>query len=129
MLAVAKIFLLVGAFVGLLVGSVSGQVVDGHPDHGPEHSDPSMEDCCEGESQDAAGCEASDCDDDGHECPDHPGEHHHHHKCHCSSPTLFSDAHVLQRLGVASQKRSLLDIEVLLAPDSPVLSDDKPPLI
>lgn len=124
----AKIFLLVGAFVGLLVGAVSGKMTGYSGLHDSETHSEAVQDCCKDAHSSDFDCDAP-CPQDQQECPDHPGEHHHHHSCTCGSPHLFAGGPVAHRVAVPDQKRSPIEVERQLVPDSPVLSEDKPPLI
>ena len=128
MFPVARFFLLVGAFAGLLVGAVSGNMTgDPHSQAMDAHST-SVGDCCYDLHSGASACDEP-CSEDQQECPDHPGEHHHHHSCSGSAPHIFAYAIAKLRVPVPEQKRTPIASDSQHIPDSPVFSEDKPPLI
>lgn len=131
MFPVLKMILQIGALVGLMIGSVSGNSVGLQIDHGSPRDHAVVVDCCVDAHLDPVVCfdtrSPEHQDDQG--CPDHPGEHHHHHICSCSSPHLFADALDFLKLSALNGECSKIGSECLLVPESPVLSEDKPPLI
>lgn len=114
--------MLLGVFAGLGIRAVGNPIHQEGPVCLNCVENPADHDCNGGDSSSSG---EKHCP----ECPSEPNDHHHHKGSCCAAGVLFLSEYSPIRLAPLNESRALIAGSEDLLPDSPLLSEDKPPLI
>lgn len=115
----------------MLLGALAGLTVSAFGNPGHRNEEPVCLNCVEHPSD--HDCEGANSDSSGEkhcpQCPDEPHEHHRHTGSCCTPGFLIIVDFSMIRLAPLVKRHELFTGVEDIIPDSPVLSEDKPPLI